>query len=876
MLLATAGVARAVVRVPNTTLTLPATPPQSGFVPTLAFGNLAFTDPLAIVSPPDETNRLFIVEQRGVVAVITNLAAPNRSEFLNLTGRVLGGAPSDEQGLLGLAFHPGFRTNGFFYVYFTTTEITTNLDGSVNNGPHQCLARFRASVANTNIADPGSELRLLSLFDEAPNHNGGCLQFGPDAYLYVSTGDEGGQDDSFNNSQRIDKDFWSGLLRLDVDLRPGSLVPTPHPAHRIAGWNGVINYRVPPDNPFVGATSFNGVAINPGALRSEFWAVGLRNPWRFTFDTAGGALYCADVGGSLWEEVDVITRGGNYGWACREGNIPGPKAAQAPPGFISVPPILAYSHGSATNQGFAITGGVVYRGSRFPSLDGRYVFADYVSGHIWAALPNGTNAVGFQYLTTDAGIAGFGVDPRNGDVLLADQTEDRIKRLVTVTNLTGPATLADTGAFASLASLTPNAGILPYEINLSFWSDNAKKTRWFSIPNTNLTMTFSAEGNWLFPTGTVWIKHFDLETNTLTHETRRMETRFLVSNTNGVYGLTYVWSHPPTNAVLAPEEGLDESIVINDGGTLRTQAWHYPGRGECLSCHSIAGGGPLGFDTFQLHRNVQDGALTVNQIKMLSDAGYLSTSVSNVNTLRALAHPTNESASLEWRVRSYLEANCSFCHQPAGTIGSWDGRLSTPTAQANLINGTLARDGGGGNRVIAPGDPAHSMILTRLGTRGPGGMPPVGSNLADTNGAALLHRWITTDLTNYQSFADWQVAWFGSTNAPAAAPGADLDGDGANNQLEYLTRTSPAQRADFWSFRVDPDLPGFARLTYLQPSNRAVELQWNKVLLNISPWRRMDVPTNQPSYPATNHLVQWAFPVAGNPKLFFRVRISAP
>src|SRR2546422_879129 len=355
----------------NTTLQMPQTPAQFGYTTTNAFGNLVFTDPLAIATPPGETNRLFIVEHRGRIAVITNLANPTRTVFLDISSRVVGGTPPDERGLLGLVFHPGYATNGFFYVFFSTTSTTP---GVATNRLHERLSRFRVATGDPNQADPNSELILINQYDQADNHNGGDLHFGPDGYLYVSLGDEGNQNDALNNSQRIDKDFFSAILRLDVAARPGSLPANPHPSNT-NNPASAINYAIPPDNPFVGATNFNGVTVNPAQVRTEFYAVGLRNPWRFFFDPATGNLYCGDVGQDTWEEVDIVVKGGNYGWNYREGLHPGPRTP--PVGFTSINPIQEYRHGSASNQGNSVTGGVVYRGSRITQVFGAYIFSDY-------------------------------------------------------------------------------------------------------------------------------------------------------------------------------------------------------------------------------------------------------------------------------------------------------------------------------------------------------------------------------------------------------------------------------------------------------------------------------------------------------------------
>ena len=603
-------------RVPNTTLQVPAAPPGYLYTSTNALGTLTFNNPVAIVVPPAETNRLFVVEKRGRIVVITNLASPTPTIFMDIAPRVTSSADNDvggEEGLLGLDFHPGYATNGFFYVFYTGDDST-----AAGTGRHDVLSRFSTNPSDPNDGLTDSEVKLIRQRDEAPNHNGGDLHFGADGYLYVSLGDEGGGDDSGNNSQRITNDFFSGILRLDVDQRPGSLNPNLH-----AGVAAPANYAIPPDNPFVHTSLggdwngiFNGATLtnNLQLVRTEFWAVGLRNPWRFSFDPVTGWLYCGDVGQNQREEIDLIVRRGNYGWAYLEGIVAGPKTP--PPGFTSINPLLDYGH----SEGISIIGGVVYRGQRITPLHGAYVFADYgSSGQIWMTRYNGTNATAKQFLLSDSAISAFGVDPRNGDVLYADlntgvdSTIDRIMP-TTPTGQQFPTNLALTGAFADLATLTPNPGIVPYDINLPFWSDNALKTRWFSVPNTNLTIAFAREGNWSFPNGAVWIKHFDLElTNGVPQSRRRLETRFIVKHSDGVYGITYRWDDSLTNATLVSEQGLDEPFVIDEGGgILRTQVWHYPSQAECLQCHTAAGGLALGFNAAQLNREFDYSGTVTN------------------------------------------------------------------------------------------------------------------------------------------------------------------------------------------------------------------------------------------------------------------------
>ena len=863
---------------PPATLRMPQEPPSYGYRLTNAFGNVAFTDPIAIVTPPGETNRIFVVEQAGRIGVITNLAAPNRTVFLDIATRIISGG---EEGLLGLAFHPGYATNRQFYIFYTVNA--TSAQGS--NARHDRLSRMLASASNPNAADSTSELILLEQFDEAGNHNGGDLHFGNDGYLYVSLGDEGGGGDNYQNSQRIDKDFFSGLLRIDVDNRPSSVPANPHPANTNNAAR-TIRYRIPPDNPWIGATNFNRVTVNSNSVHTEFYAVGLRNPWRFTVDRPTGDIYLADVGQNAWEEVNIIRRGGNYGWNYREGLHAGNRG-NPPAGIVFDNPIAEYGHGNATNEGFSVTGGVLYRGNRLPALNGAYVFADYVSGHVWALRANGTNVVPFRRLLTDDGISGFGTDPRNGDVLTADQSQDTIKRLVEDTSVSAgpqlPPTLFHTGAFTNLAALagetdplTPNAGVFPYDINVPFWSDNARKTRWHFRPSTNLTIGFSRDGNWSFPTGTVWVKHFDLElTNGVPSSAKRLETRLLVKNAAGVYGVTYRWGSSVSNATLVPDAGMDESFVVNDGGVLRTQVWHYPSRSECLTCHTPVSGFALGFGTAQLNRDVDFGNGLTNQIAALSRAGYFTSAVSNLNLLPAFAHATNAEWSREWRVRSYLHANCAQCHQPGGAgLGSWDARYHNPLSASGLIRGMLNDDRGNtNNRVVVPGDLTHSMLHTRIATRGPGQMPPLATSVLDTQAIALLAAWITNDLAGYQTFPEWQIARFGATNAPNAGADEDADLDGAVNRQEWLTGTDPNSNSDYWSIAASANGQLIA-VSVPQIANRGFEVQRT---LGLSPatWRPIDVAANGPFFSVTNRLLIVEDPTSA-PTGFYRVRVFEP
>ena len=856
-------------RVANATLTFPQGPPA--YRTNTAFPGVTFNQPMAVTTPPGETNRLFILERPGRIIVITNLASPTRATNMDIATRV---TTSGEEGLLGIAFHPGFATNRYFFLFYSLS--TTTADGS---GRHQRVSRFEMSPSNPNQGLTNTELPLITQRDEASNHNGGDLHFGPDGYLYVTLGDEGNQNDSLANSQRIDKDFFSGILRIDVDKRPENLPPTPHNALM-----GQTNYFVPADNPFVGATTFNGLPINTTRLRSEFWAVGLRNPWRISFDPLTGVLYCGDVGGGSREEVNVITKGGNYGWNYREGTLV--RSNNVPAGFSSLPPIAEYSHGTGTNQGNSITGGIVYRGAEIPELYGKYIFSDWGvgggSGSVWILTPNGTNAVPIQFLFTDSGISSFGRDPRNGDVLFVDLAGGQINRLLYGSY---PRTLADAGVFTNLATLTPHAGFVPYDVNVAEWADGASITRWFSIPLVNARIFYrppvSPFLSWSIPPG-VWIQHFDIElTNGVPESRRRIETRALVRYSGasaGAYGLSYRWDATQTNATLVADGGASEDFVIYEGGNTRTQTWVYPSRGDCMNCHVSRNAFAAGFNTPQLNRDFDYGGIVDNQLRALNNAGYFNPLITDLHSLPSMAGPEAAEFSLEHRVRSYLMANCGHCHQAnVAGAGGFDARIYRPLSDLAMVDGALTNEmGNASNRVVRSGSLEHSMILNRISRLDSFRMPPAGAMTLDTQAIALVSQWITNDLPARRSFAEWQVDRFGATNTPAALATADPDGDRANNALEWLTRTDPTNSIELWSGLEAQRSNDWLHIGYSRIANRGFEVQYHTNISSTGGWRFLNVPENRPYYGATTQPATVSDATTNGPTKFYRMRVYEP
>lgn len=855
----------------NTTLKFPPEPQVStgSYVLTNAFPGLTFDRPVAIASPPGETSRLFVAERTGRILVLNELRNPVPEVFLDLRDRVFwssweGHEPDARraEGLTSFAFHPEFAANGRFFVTYTTVTST-----SQGQGHHNRLSEFRAS-ADRRSASPGSEIPYITQFDEGDGHNINDVHFGPDRYLYVAIGDEGDGNtggDEFNNAQRIDKDFFSAILRIDVDKRAGNLAPNPHPAADTS------RYSIPADNPFVGATSFLGRAVDPAKVRSEFFAVGLRNAWRISFDPLTGAIYEGDVGQHGREEINRIVKGGNYGWSFLEGSIAGPKAP-APSGHSFIEPLWEYSTGFGPDWGFSVTCGVVSRSSRFPGLYGHLLFADFVSGNLWAMNIDATPNDRPVWLLGQTGIASFGRDPRDGDALIVKHdAPGQIMRLGQPgSSAAFPGKLSQTGVFKDLRTLAPENGIYPFEVNLPFWSDNAIKRRWFSLPDVTADFGFRADQNWVLPPGAVWIKHFELELRPGDPASRRpVETRVLVRNSSGGYGLTYKWNQAGTDADLVSEQGENQSYTITENGKTRQQVWHFPSRQECLSCHTESGGFALSFNTAQLNRPVTHGAFTTNQIGALAGAGFLSSPPPGVHGLRKLAALDDATASRTHRLKSYLAANCAFCHEPGGSAQGnalWDARLTTPLSSAGIVHGQLFNSPDPNTRVIVPGRPDRSEMLKRISTLGAGRMPPIGSTVLDQAAIDLLTQWISQDATQFETFDQWSARVMGSVASPAADP----DRDGGSNHAEYLAGTHPLQASSKLSLSARAQNGAFT-LSFTQPPNRALLLE----SLTATGWLPVQSVQNEMNFPAAPLTRQISDSLFPNLRIY-RLRILEP
>ena len=711
----------------------------------VAFTNLLFTNCTGLTSVPG-TDTLCVWEREGRIWTFANSPeATEKKLVLDLSNQCQGW---DDSGLLGIAFHPGFATNHFLFVYYTWVKPGT-VTGSPTSRPvpnlpdtyHDRLERYTLDASG--VALPGSATIFLDLTNQTVWHHGGGLFFHPtNGFLYWTDGDNSVGD----NNQILTKSLYSGVFRVDTECRGGTVSHAP-PRQPTAGFTA--HYFIPNDNPFVG---------QPGVLE-EFFCLGLRSPHRMTLDPPTGRIFIGDVGESAREEIDVIEPGEsglNFQWNRCEGTLG--KMTDPFPG-TSRPPVLDYSH----SEGRAVIGGYVYRGREFAhDLGGKYIFGDNVVRTIWAldetttpftktllcTLPKGTGPnAGTDY----TGLSSFGTDAA-GELYLCQMSSigGRIYRLQRggppPPKKSLPKLLSQTGAFASLEALTPANALIPYAVNSPLWSDGAVKTRWFTVP-TNSTIGFAATGEWNFPAGTVFVKHFDLPVDdTNPKMLQRLETRLLVCDTNGsVYGASYRWRADHRDADLV-SVGVTEDIAIRTATGSRVQQWFYPGRQDCLTCHTPVSGGVLGANTRQFNRDFQyPGGITDNQLRALNHLGLFNPALDEkkIPRLSKLAAITDPHASLNLRIRSYLDANCAMCHRPGGAGAFFDARFDTPLARQNLINGPVQNPLGiAGARVIAPGAPGKSILLQRIRVAGENQMPPLGRNVVDEKAVAVFEQWI--------------------------------------------------------------------------------------------------------------------------------------
>lgn len=739
----------------------------------VAFPHLVFTNAVGLTPVPG-TDELCVWEREGRVWTFQNSPGVTEKKLvLDLSNQCQGW---DDSGLLGIAFHPGFATNHFLFVYYTWVAPGT-VTGSPTSRPvpnlpdiyYDRLERYTLDADGVAISD--SAKLFVDLTNQTVWHHGGGMFFHPaNGFLYWTDGDNSVGD----NDQIIDHSLYSGVFRVDVDCRGGNISHAP-PRQPANGFTA--NYFIPKDNPFVGQSN----------VLEEFFCLGLRSPHRMTLDPPTGRIFIGDVGESSREEIDVIEPGEsalNFQWNRCEGNL-----GKMTEPFIGTSrrPVLDYPH----DEGRAVIGGYVYRGRKFThDLGGKYIFGDNVMRTIWAldetttpakktvlcVLPKGDGPnSGSDY----TGLSSFGLDAE-GEIYLC-QMSSIGGRIYTLQRGGPPPAahplpklLSQTGAFADLPTLQPADALIPYSVNSPLWSDGAVKSRWLALP-ANAKIHFAAKGEWTFPSGTVFVKDFQLPVDDTNPKLlRRLETRLLVCDTNGgVYGASYKWRADNSDADLV-NAGTNEDITITTATGTRTQRWFYPGRQDCLTCHTPQSGGVLGTNTRQLNGDFKyPTGLTDNQLRAWNHLGLFDTKLSDtaISRFARLVNVTNVTAPLELRVRSYLDANCAQCHRPGGVGAFFDARFDTPLKLQNLINGPVANQLGiSGAKVIVPGDTNKSILFRRVTLVGENQMPPLAKNIVDDKAVSIVAQWINSLRPHAPTLPKgWAQVDIGSASTPGEA-----------------------------------------------------------------------------------------------------------
>jgi uncharacterized repeat protein (TIGR03806 family) len=712
--------------------------PSDPFTTQDAFPKLKFFEPLSAGLVPG-TKRMGIATRPGKIFTFDLRPDVDKSDLLVDIGKTT----------YGVAFHPKFAENGYFYVMYILEPGKTEEKGSR-------VSRFKAT-GNPPSADPKSETIILEW--PSGGHNGGCLRFGPDGYLYLATGDGSGIADGNITGQDI-SDLLGSILRIDVDDADLGK-----------------QYAIPKDNPFVGKEN----------TRGEIWSFGHRQVWKFSFD-GQKRLWAGEVGQDLWEMVYLVTRGGNYGWSVMEGKHPfRPERKKGPGDFVQ--PLVEHPHSDFRS----ITGGYVWNSNRLPELKGHYIYGDYDTGRLWALQYEGGKViVNRQLADTQIRIVEFAQDSA-GEVYLVDFAGGGLHKIVPappeVATKPFPRKLSETGLFASTKDNTPAKGLIPYSVNAPLWSDGAEKERFIALPGDSQIEfddvvyphgpTYPDLG-WRFPDGTVLVKTFAMEMEKGKPEsTRRLETRILqyrkMPGNDDEYGAqywfgyTYLWNDGQTDAELAPAEGVDRKLTIKDpaapGGS-REQTWHFPSRAECTLCHTMAAKYILGVTTLQMNkdhdyapltrsasegakgtRSVSEGkSSTANQLSVFEKLGIFKDKLSKPpSELPRLVDYQDEKQDLHLRARSYLHANCAHCHRMwGGGNAEFELHASIPLTETKAVD-TFPGQGLFNlkdPRIIAPGDPTRSMILHRMQLTTLGRMPHVASKVVDEDGVKLIREWL--------------------------------------------------------------------------------------------------------------------------------------
>lgn len=661
-----------------------------------AFPQLHFTKPTCLEELPN-ADRLLVTEIGGKVFTFPKRADVAHADLVIDLAKIAGGSVS----LFDADFHPSFAENRQVFLCYVHP----------GNGGHTRVSRFTMTRAKPPTMAADSERVIITW----PNggHNGGCLEFGKDGYLYISTGDGSGPNppDGRTTGQDV-SDLLGAVLRIDIDRSAGDRA-----------------YGVPNDNPFV----------DLDGARPEIWAYGLRNPWKIGIDSVTGNVFAADNGWESWEMVHRIVRGGNCGWPVMEARAVLRSEVEVGPTPI-IPPIKDHSHTEANS----VIGGPVYRGTKLPDLVGSFIYGDYITGTIWA-LRAETGGEGddssYAHLTlvdTDQRITSF-TEGSRGELYVLDydytgQIYELAPSGLSDTSADFPRRLSETGLFASVETLQPAPGVVPYTVTVKRWLDGAEAQRWVAIPGAGqVTLGSDAEHRAEYPEGTVFVKHLSLP-GPGDVAAIRLETQLLHFE-NGVWNpYSYLWDEDGKDATLVHSIGAHRTVKFPGGGTRQLErTWRVSATNECRLCHNAGSGFVLGFVPNQLEPQLA----SLHAQRVIGNSPPVSAG-------QKLVDPHDRVQDLNDRARSYLHANCSMCHHPGGNaIVSFYLTRELPFDKLNTNKGTgIGTFGLRNARLIVPGDPFRSVLMYRMSKLGYARMPYIGSQVVDGAGMALVAEWI--------------------------------------------------------------------------------------------------------------------------------------
>ncbi|MDA1016017.1 MAG: PQQ-dependent sugar dehydrogenase, partial [Planctomycetota bacterium] len=546
-----------------------------------------FHNPTVISSAPG-TNRLFVAEQGGKIYSFEPDETVTAADlFLDVSELVKAEIESKPAGpvnglsaVYGLTFHPDFANNRQCYVCYV---VRGKERGQLAGGTR--VSRFTVSKDGVPTCDTSSEQIVITWLEGG--HNGGCIKFGTDGKLFVSTGDGGfaNPPDGLDSGQDL-SNLLSCVLRIDVDA------PDEGKA-----------YSIPKDNPFVGLDK----------ARGEIWAYGFRNPWKISVDRATGDLWVGDVGWELWELVYRVERGGNYGWSIVEGRQSvHPERKHGPTPIL--PPTVELPH----TDGVSVTGGFVYRGRKFPELVGQYIFGDWETRRIWSVTWDGKKAGPKQDLVpATVRVVGF-AETHEGELYVLDYSDgtvhDFFRNEVAAVDAPFPTKLSETGIFASLVDQQPAAGVVEFSVNVEQWMDQALARRFIGVPDSGSITVRDPKSR---VTGSMFQRAMDFPLNTVLAKTisieaergkpqsaRFVETQILHWDGYTFQGYSYAWNDDQTDAELVERRGKDvEFPVVTADGSKTVSKWHFPSRMECARCHNPWAEYTLAFNISQLNRN---------------------------------------------------------------------------------------------------------------------------------------------------------------------------------------------------------------------------------------------------------------------------------